>query len=588
MVESRLAWRLTGATLAVTAGAVAVLAWTALYVLQQMYLDAARRELEVRAGLLAPQIRNKLSPAELDEVREICRRFGRSADTRITLVLAGGEVVVDTDEDPGAMENHGDRPEFRDALAGRPGMTERYSTTIRQKLTYVAVPLERGGRVVGALRMAIPAATIDRALGGVKRQVVGAAAAIVAVSAVMAWLAARRTSRQIEAIGDGAARFAQGDLADRVPAPSTVELARLVDSLNRMAHQLRERIRTTDRQSTEQEAVLASMTEGVLAIDPEERLISLNQAAADLLGCRPQEAQGKALAEVVRNPDLRRFLASALAGDEPVQGDLVLAADRDRVLQAHGTALRDAAGHTMGAVIVLNDVTRLRRLESLRRDFVANVSHELKTPITSIKGFVETLLDGAVKDPQDAERFLRIIARQAERLDHIIEDLLSLSKIEQGEQARDIELARGALRPVLEEAIAQVQPLAGERRIGLNLACAAETEAEINGALLAQAVMNLLDNAVKHSEAGSEVEVAAAADGQVTISVRDEGCGIAPEHVPRLFERFYRVDKARSRKLGGTGLGLAIVKHIVQAHRGTITVESAPGRGSTFTIHLPR
>ena len=273
---------------------------------------------------------------------------------------------------------------------------------------------------------------------------------------------------------------------------------------------------------------------------------------------------------------------------EPIDDDVVLHGDHEGVLQARSAALHDAQGRGIGAVVVLNDVTDFRRLEHIRRDFVANVSHELKTPITSIKGFVETLLDGAISDPVDAQRFLQIIAKQADRLDAIIEDLLSLSKIEQGEESGDIDLIFGRVKDVVDSAIHSCQQKADERQIHICTACEKDVLAKMNPALLEQAVINLLDNAIKYSEPGSEVQVLASQFfDEVTITVSDRGCGITTEHLPRIFERFYRVDKGRSRKLGGTGLGLAIVKHIVQAHHGRVTVKSTPAVGSVFTIHLP-
>jgi two-component system phosphate regulon sensor histidine kinase PhoR len=281
-------------------------------------------------------------------------------------------------------------------------------------------------------------------------------------------------------------------------------------------------------------------------------------------------------------------VASALVCKRPVEGDVVLRNARERVVQAHGAALRDPTGRGIGAVIVLNDVSRLRQLENMRRDFAANVSHELKTPITSIKGFVETLLDGAVRDPHDAERFLRIIARQADRLNAIIEDLLSLSRIEKEAEAADIALNVVGLREVLNAAIHNCETKAAERGIRIVLGGNPDLEAKINPPLFEQAVTNLLDNAVKYSNQDGQVDlIAAQRDHEILIQVRDQGCGIAEEHLSRLFERFYRVDKARSRKLGGTGLGLAIVKHIVLAHRGQVAVESQEEVGSCFTIHLP-
>jgi two-component system phosphate regulon sensor histidine kinase PhoR len=238
-------------------------------------------------------------------------------------------------------------------------------------------------------------------------------------------------------------------------------------------------------------------------------------------------------------------------------------------------------------VIVLDDITDIQRLQRVRRDFVANVSHELKTPIASIKGFVETLLDGAAEDPDDRARFLEIIGRQADRLAAIIEDLLALSRLEQSQASGSLPLASTPLADVLATVAAECRPRATERSVRLEIDCPPDVTADINGPLLEQAVINLVDNAIKYSAAGRVVRVSAARDGEAVIRVSDEGCGIAAEHLPRLFERFYRVDTARSRKLGGTGLGLAIVKHIAKAHGGSVDVESEAGVGTTFTLRLP-
>jgi two-component system phosphate regulon sensor histidine kinase PhoR len=294
----------------------------------------------------------------------------------------------------------------------------------------------------------------------------------------------------------------------------------------------------------------------------------------------------------VRNPDLRRFALRAIDCREPVEDDLVLHGLRDRTIRLRGTALRDVSGEG-GAVIVLNDVTEMKRLEHIRRDFVANVSHELKTPVASIKGFVETLLDGAALDAADNQRFLEIIARQADRLAAIIEDLLALSRIEQSEEAGNLPLEAVPIASVFAVVAADCGLRVRERAIQIETSCPDDLVAEVNAPLLEQAVINLVDNAIKYTDTGRTIWLSAAAETaaegreELVIRVRDEGCGIEAEHLPRLFERFYRVDKARSRKQGGTGLGLSIVKHIVQAHGGTVAVDSTPGVGSTFTIRLP-
>jgi two-component system phosphate regulon sensor histidine kinase PhoR len=259
-----------------------------------------------------------------------------------------------------------------------------------------------------------------------------------------------------------------------------------------------------------------------------------------------------------------------------------------RYLQAHGTVLRDAEQQEIGVLIVLHDVTRLRRLENIRRDFVANVSHELKTPITAIKASVETLMDGDPISPADSQEFLAIIAKQADRLNAIIDDLLALSRIEQNDDVSGMVLEMQDLEPALRSAVQSCESAASDKEISLRVECSAGLQARINAPLIEQAVINLVGNAIKYSDRQSSVQVEAKCqDDIVKILVRDRGCGISREHLPRLFERFYRVDKARSRRQGGTGLGLAIVKHIVQAHGGTVTVSSEPGAGSVFTILLP-
>jgi two-component system phosphate regulon sensor histidine kinase PhoR len=389
----------------------------------------------------------------------------------------------------------------------------------------------------------------------------------------------------------GAERFAGGDFAHEIHVSTTDEIGEVAVGLNAMGRQLSETIQTITEERNEREAVLAGMTEGVLAVDGQERIITINAAAARLLGVEPEQAQGRSIQEVVRNPELQVFVAAVLAGEEPVEGDVVVHAEQDqRELRVHGAQLKDGDGDAQGrgAVVVLNDITRMRHYEAIRRDFVANVSHEIKTPVTTIKGFAETLLDGALDDRNDAERFLRIIVGQADRLSAIIEDLLSLSSLESGSEGATISLERGSIRDVLQVALDVCEMKASARHITLALACPEDLYAEINPPLLEQAVVNLIDNAVKYSPEGSSVDVSAGVEAAgLSIRVKDAGRGIGREHLTRLFERFYRVDKARSRDMGGTGLGLSIVKHIAVAHGGWVAVESTPGLGSTFTITLP-
>lgn len=407
------------------------------------------------------------------------------------------------------------------------------------------------------------------------------------VAAIAAYLAYRPLRQVFSELRQAADDVAAGRYERRIYAPDISEAAELAEAMTRSAAETGRRLDGVQRLNHEQEAVLSGMIEGVLAVDADRRIITLNRTAARLLGAIPVESVGRSLQEVVRNPELLRQVDLLLSTHVPFEGDLVLRQTDERVLQIRGSILKNSQGRTFGAVFVLNDVTRLRRLENMRRDFAANVSHELRTPITSIKGFVETILDGAT--PEDTDRFLRIVARQADRLDAIIDDLLSLSKIEKEAEASDIVLRPTRLFDVVQAAVNDCLLKANERSVSMEIVDGdREILAPANGTLLQQAVRNLLENAVKYSDPGKEVRVVVErGPDDVRVSVIDRGCGIAPEHHERLFERFYRVDKARSRKVGGTGLGLAIVKHIVLAHRGSVTIDSAIGKGSTFTIHLP-
>ena len=329
------------------------------------------------------------------------------------------------------------------------------------------------------------------------------------------------------------------------------------------------------------------MTEGVLALDAEGRLLTINSAGAEMLHLDAAAAHNLPVQDAIRDTGFKWFINRTLSSPQPIEDEVEIKDNGRKIFKAHGTSLRDSQGISLGTLVVLHDITQLRQLENTRRDFVANVSHELKTPITSIKGFVETLLAGALKEPDNAENFLKIIAKQTDRLNEIIDDLLTLSRIEQDAERRQIFLNGQKIKGVLQSAVQVCEAKAAARNITLELNCPEDLRAQINPPLLEQALVNLVDNAVKFSEPGGVVQVEAQREGpQVIIRVRDQGPGIPPEHLPRIFERFYRVDAGRSRKIGGSGLGLAIVKHIALAHGGRVTVTSSPGQETVFSLHV--
>ncbi|MBI3993441.1 MAG: HAMP domain-containing protein [Candidatus Lambdaproteobacteria bacterium] len=546
-----------------------------------LWQDELRRRAELSQLLLVPP----LAAGDHTAVDAMAKTLGRRSGNRFTVVLPNGRVVGDSHHDPAAMENHGGRPEVLQALDEGLGTSVRFSRTAGEEQVYVALPVRAEERLLGIVRVSSPSAGLWSAIRGLLAQLALIGTAVVLLSAWASLALARRITRPIGEIIRAAERYAAGELGYRLPLGPAGELSRLAQRLNQMAAQLQEMIETITHERNRQQAVLSSMIEGVMAVDQERRIINLNPAAAALFRVTTAQAHGQPVDAVVRNLDLQAFIFSALQTMHTAETELRLSDDREQVLQARSTPLRDAQQRAVGLVLVMHDVTRLRRLEQVRTDFVANVSHELRTPITAIHGFVETLLAEDWDDPQQARHFLGIVARQSQRLNQILEDLLTLSRLEQGQ---DFEVLPTHLRQIAEAAAAACAAKARDKHIELVLETEGDVLANVNPSLLEQALVNLIDNAIKYSEAGRSVYVATGrAGGEAFLRVTDQGPGIEHSHLPRLFERFYRVDKARSRNLGGTGLGLAIVKHIAQIHHGRVAVESTPGRGSIFSILLP-
>jgi two-component system phosphate regulon sensor histidine kinase PhoR len=586
--KKRLLWHLYPSFLLITIISLMAVTWYASKSLKDFFLEQTAADLTVRARLFESQILRYLDPLDKKTIDQLCKDIGKGASTRLTVILPSGKVAGDSEKDPALMDTHVDRPEFIQALNAPFGISMRYSQTLEKNMMYVGIPIKVNNRILAVVRASIPLTPIDTLIRNIRNEIALGGFIIAVFASILSLVISRRITRPIEQIKRTAESIARGNFQARSQVDQSDEIGSLSDAINNMATQLRDRIDTVMRQRNEIEAMLSSMIEGVIAVDEEEHIISMNQAAAAMLLCDISVVQGRSIQEVVRNTVLQEFVKDALTSQEPVEKDILLYTDVERIINAHGTVLRDADKHRVGALIVLNDITRLWKLENIRRDFVANVSHEIRTPITAIKGFVETLRDGSVKDPKDSQRFLEIIEKHVDRLEAIIEDLLSLSRIERGTEGEHIMLQGGRIRDVLVTAIQVCEIKAAPKNIRVELSCNEELKANINSALLEQAVVNLIDNAIKFSDNGSSVLIKAIQmNGQIGISILDHGCGIEKKHLPRLFERFYRVDKARSRQMGGTGLGLAIVKHIAQTHGGEVSVESTPGKGSAFSIHIP-
>jgi two-component system phosphate regulon sensor histidine kinase PhoR len=458
-----------------------------------------------------------------------------------------------------------------------------------QRMLYVAIPLVDNQRIVAVLRTSLPATSVEAEIKSIQLKIALGGCIIALLAAGISWIISRRISHPLEQMKKSAEQFAGGDLSYRLTPPATEEMAGLAEAMNQMAAQMDNRIETISRQRNQLETVLASMLEGVIAIDTEERIVSINRAASQLFEKEPADCQNKSIQEIIRSPALQQFVRKALSNKGPSEEDITVFQNEERVIDVKSSALLDANQHQIGTLVVFHDVTQLRRLEDMRRDFVANVSHEIKTPLTAIKGFVETLQQGKVDNAEENERFLGIIQKHVNRLNSIIEDLLALSRIEQENERKQINFQQVKIEDIFQAAIQLCRPKAEEKKIQIDFDCQDDISAVLDATLIEQAVVNLLDNAIKYSDSASTVKLTSEGrNSGIAISVKDRGIGIAQKHLPRLFERFYRVDKARSRKMGGTGLGLAIVKHIAQAHGGSVEVNSALGEGSTFTIHLPK
>ncbi len=562
--------------------------WYASGALRQFFLAQTRNDLEARAHLVEKQISQYLAPLDQLAVDFICKAIGSSAATRITVILPTGRVIGDTEENPSRMDNHAKRPEIAQALAGSIGTAIRFSATVQQRLMYVAIPVKHNDKSAAIIRTSIPITSIDQTLHAVQLKIAIGGFLIAIIATGISFYISRRISKPIQKMKSGATRFAQGDLSHRLPSPDTEELAGLTESLNAMASQLNDRIQTIINQRNEVEVILSSMVEGVIAIDTKDNIISINAAAAKMFNSTVDYLKNRSVQEALRNPPLQKIIQQALSTNMIVEGDINLYQNEEREIHVHSSPLKDAQENPIGLLVVLQDVTQLRRLENIRREFVANVSHEIKTPLTAIKGFVETLRHNDVENIEESHRFLDITLKHVNRLNAIVEDLLSLSRIEQEGEKKAIQFKESRLRDVMQTAIQVCQSKAEAKNISVELECPENTTAKIDRQLIEQAAVNLLDNAIKYSEDESLVQVSVVSEnGQLALNFKDHGIGIASNHLPRLFERFYRVDKARSRKLGGTGLGLAIVKHIAQVHGGSVTVDSTPGKGSKFTLYLP-
>jgi two-component system phosphate regulon sensor histidine kinase PhoR len=551
-------------------------------------IEESRETLQAEATLMGRFVEERLAAGEepllLDRIVDDAAR--ESAGRRFTVLAPDGRVLADSAASGpqlAALENHSHRPEVEQAIATGRGSDIRRSATVGADLLYVAVPIRRGGRLLGISRVARPLVRLEQEIARLRRAIGWALGIAFLLTVGLALALSASLAGPLRQIMDSARRFAAGDLSARSRVDRTDEMGELAQILNRSADQLQARLTEVARERARADAILSSMDEGLLAVDHLGTVLLANESLCR--GFSLREPVGRHYLEAVRQREVAGLVEEVLRTGERRDAEIQVHHVR-RVYALVGGPFPGMEGAPHGAVVTFHDITDRRRVEQIRRDFVANASHELRTPLTSIRGFVEALEDGALAEPANAQRFLAKIRFHSERMAALVGDLLELSRLESGERAPRLD--RVATMEIVEDVVASLSDLAASRKVTLSARDTGAPEVVTDGDRLRRILENIVENAIKYTQDGGRVEVIAGdAAGSAVVAVQDDGPGIAAEHLPRIFERFYRVDKARSRAVGGTGLGLAIVRHLAESIHATVTVTSEPDRGSRFVVTVP-
>jgi len=572
-------WRLAAALIALIIVWIAGLSAYLLHFVRDNYLSNLESQLADQARLVG-DISGPYFVSGQTSVDDLVKRLGEQIDARVTIIDKSGVVLGDSDENPAVMENHGDRPEVIEALSSGVGSSIRYSTTLNRDMMYVAVPVTVNAEVVGISRISLPLTEINQTLEQVGRTVIIAAAIAAAIAILLAIQISRTTTQRVKALTQMSRRIAEGELDQKIQIASRDEVGNLAGAFNQMAAKLKEMVGLLTSERDKMLAILSSMADGIFVVDGGAKATMVNKAAERMFQFPADRILGHTFIEIVHDHELDDVLQKCLRTGKQ-QAGLVEIEPRQQFLGVIATPLIGQSG----CVVLLQDLTKLRRLETVRRDFIANISHELRTPVASLKVLAETLQEGAIDDPAVAKEFLSKITIETDRLTQMVNELSDLSRIESGEVSLNMEpIDVGELATrVVERLKAQAD------RAGLSLVVdipQALPEALADKERTEQVLVNLLHNAVKFTSLGGKISLSAETKGgNILVSVADTGVGISADDLPRIFERFYKADKARAG--GGTGLGLAIAKHIVEAQGGKIWAESTEGKGSTFVFTLP-
>jgi two-component system phosphate regulon sensor histidine kinase PhoR len=557
--------------------------------LEENSIQVIKSSLINQAYLVESQIsKANLKNENIPELETKVLALSSKIKARLTIVDSKGKVLAESEKsevDILKMPSHADRPEIQVALTGKIGEEIRYSSTLKIDMLYIALPIRDNNEIIGAVRLALHLASVQKTLSTVRKAIFLSLFFALGLAFVLGSLLTQAIIKPINKIIHISRRFSSGDFSYKILLDSKDEIGELADTLNRMADSLEDKIKKVEIKNQQLKAILESMVEGIIVTDKSGHIISLNPTVEKIFNISKQDVEGKLFLEIVRNNDIADIINYVLKNGKFKSCELSLVWPVQRIFEINATPIFEKDS-VSGCLLVIHDITEIHRLESIRRDFVANVSHELKTPLTSIKGFVETLLEGALEDKENSRHFLQIIQDHASRLDNLVNDLLDLSYLES--QGIKLDKEKVNLNALTDDILASFRSQLKKRSIQVSNDLSNNLFIMANKDKISQVLTNLIDNAIKFNHESGSIKISSQdQEDKVKIVVEDSGIGIPGKDTPRIFERFYRVDKARSRELGGTGLGLSIVKHIIELHNGNVGVESTEGFGSKFFFTLP-
>ena len=551
------------------------------------YIKSFEDDLHTKTMIFSNHVKHEIDQNGLNKINEICDYYV-DENTFFSVILPNGKEIGWSQKNYQKPDFYAERPEVKSALSGEYGKHTRYNIGLKETFIHIAIPIkDNDDSILCAVRGSSPASKRDLFIIQFEDKISQIYFIFSLVTLIIFIAISNRISSPLKKVIKSAKIISQNKKINKLPEHSIFEIDELSQTLNTLSLKIQKNTKELDIKYIEQQAILASMQEGVLAIDKKQQIIQINRAAMSILEINNlDDTDSRIIQQHIRFSNLQNFIKKILLTKKQATKDMTLNASSIKSIQVTGSPLTNEKGVNIGALIVMRDITDLRKLEEVRTDFVANVSHELKTPITSIKGFIETLSSDDFKHNEETKKFLEIIRQQSNRLNTIVDDLLTLSRIERKEEHIVFDLF--PLENIIKNSIALCHHQAEKKNIKIKMNCDSNSEIKVNSALLEQALVNLIMNAIQHSNSNTTISlIGQMKDKKIIISVQDEGIGIEKKHHTRLFERFYRIDSSRSRNDGGTGLGLSIVKHIVNAHKGEISLESEIGKGSIFTIKIP-